>query len=165
MRNMKNSEKKIELQKILIDEIKKNLPANNILVNEISDVLEISTDSAYRRIRYEKLFNINEIYELCNHFKISFDKLLGIKDKNQLDCIYQPINLSVPNEYDRYMLELSNNVGKLRTSDDSNILMSANDIPIFHLTFHKELRFFKLYTWFHSVYNYEGCLDDFIKGN
>ena len=58
---------------------------------------------------------------------------------------------------------ISKSLEKLRISDGSNILMSAVDIPVFHLIHHKELTFFKLYTWAHSVYNYEGSFDDFMK--
>jgi len=61
------------------------------------------------------------------------------------------------------MLALSKNIEKLKASPDSSILMSAMDIPVFHLISQKELTFFKLYTWSHSVYNYEGCMDDFMK--
>ena len=160
---MKISQNFSEAQKRLFQEIQNNLSSQYVLVDIISDVLNIGLDSAYRRIRCDKLLSIKETYMLCEHFKISFDALIGVKNIHQFDCIYRPINLSMPNEYHNYMFALSKNVDKLRTSADSNILMSATDIPIFYLTSQKELRFFKLYTWTHSVYNYEGCLDDFIK--
>ena len=160
---MNISEKNFELQRRLLDEIQDNIPAQHALVDEISDVLNISSDSAYRRIRCDQLLNIKETYMLCKHFKISLDLLMGVKNINQFDCIYRPIDLSIPGEYQNYMFALSKNVAKLKASNNSSILMSAMDIPVFHLISQKELTLFKLYTWSHSVYGYNGCLNDFMK--
>ena len=160
---MNDSEKNIDIQKRLFEEIQKNLPEQYVLVDIVSDVLNTGLDSAYRRIRCEKLLSIKEAYTLCKHFKISFDLLMHNKNIHQFNCDYRPVNISMPNEYYNYMLALSKNVEKLKTSGDSNILMSANDIPFFHLTAQKELRLFKVYTWFNSVYNYADSLDNFMK--
>ena len=159
------SKNNIEIQKRLFEEIQKNLPAGHGLVEEISDVLNVSSQWAYRRIRCETQLGIEEICTLCKHFNISFDMLMGVKNINQLDCIYRPLTLSVPypDEYYNYMLSLSKNFERLRNANDSNILMSAVDIPLFHLLSNKELTFFKLYVWSHSVYNYEGSFDNFMK--
>ena len=45
-----------ELQTRFLDAIKQMLPASTSLVSEISDLLEVSNDSAYRRIRGETAF-------------------------------------------------------------------------------------------------------------
>jgi hypothetical protein len=88
---------------------------------------------------------------------------MGIRDIHLFNCTYKPINLSKPGEYQNYMFALSKNIEKLRISHGSSILMSAMDIPVFHLIAQKELTFFKLYTWTQSVYSHEGSLDDFMK--
>jgi hypothetical protein len=61
------------------------------------------------------------------------------------------------------MLALAKNLDQMKTTPNSNIFMSALDIPVFHLVAQKELTCFKLYTWNQSVYDYEGSLDDFMK--
>ena len=160
---MKNLKTKNRNQVKFFDLIKKELPANLALVEVVADLLGVGTDATYRRIRGDKPLDFEEIVKLCKHFQISFDSLVGIKSAHQFDCIYRPINLSIPNEYGNYMFDLSKSVAKLRTYEDSNIITSASDIPLFHLVFYKELRFFKLYTWFHSVYGYDGCLDEFMQ--
>ena len=86
-----------------------------------------------------------------------------MRSVRQFDCIYRPIDLSISSEYQNYMLALSNNIEKLRISPDAKIIMSATDIPVFHLITQKELTFFKLYTWFQSVYDYKESLDNFIN--
>ena len=162
---MDNSEKNFEIQKRLFEEIQENhLPSNQVLVDEISDVLKTGKDSAYRRIRCDKLLSIKETYILCKHFQISFDALMmDFKNINLFNCIYKPIDLSIPNEYYNYLRTFLKNIEKLRHAHGSNIIMSATDIPVLHIITQKELTFFKLYSWSQSVYDNKSHIDDFIK--
>jgi hypothetical protein len=160
---MEYSEKNVEIQKELFEEIQKRLSAQHSLVDTVSEVLGVGIDSAYRRIRGEKLLSIKETSVLCRRFKISFDRLTDVRDERRFDCVYRPVNLSIPDDYYEYMLAMSNSSEKLKTSPGSSMLMSAMDIPMMHILTQKELTFFKLYTWSQSVYNYAGRLDDFIK--
>jgi hypothetical protein len=159
---MKKSEKIIEMQRKLFEEIRQKSTSKFFLVDEISDELGISRFSAYRRINCDIVLNFEEIYTLCHKFQISLDKLMGLRDSNLFDCTYRTIDLTSPDAYLNYMLALLKNIESLKKSHDSNILMSATDIPVFHLVSHKELRFFKLYTWLHSVYNYKASLEEFL---
>ncbi|MCL2311570.1 MAG: hypothetical protein FWC41_03615 [Firmicutes bacterium] len=162
---MDNSEKFFEIQKRLFDEIQENhLRSNQVLVDEISDVLKTGRDSAYRRIRCDKLLSIKETYILCKHFQISLDALMmDVKNINLFNCIYRPIDLTIPNEYYNYLLSLEKNIEKVRTAHNSSLFMSATDIPVFHLITQKELTLFKLFTWSQSVYDYKGSMDDFFQ--
>jgi hypothetical protein len=160
---MDNSENIFEVQKRLFEEIQTRIPSQYALVDVISNTLDIGTDSSYRRINGKKLLSVKETYTLCKHFHISIDSLMGVRDNRQFDCIYRPISLSRPDEYSNYMFALSGNMEKLKASHDSSILMSAMDIPVFHLISQKELVCFKVFTWFQSVYNHEYSLDDFMK--
>ena len=153
---MKNSEKIVEIQRRLFREIQNILTANYVAVDVVSELLKTGSDSAYRRIRGDKLLSIEELYILCQHFGISFDKLTGFRDSQSFDCIYRPNDIPAPGEYQKYMLGLSKNLATMKNSVEPYILMSASDIPVFHIIEQKELTFFKVYTWYHSVYNYEG---------
>ena len=148
---------------MLFDIIQKALPANLALVDVISDLLDVGADASYRRIRGDKPISFEEALKLCRHFQLSFDMLTGLKPIHQFDCMYRPINMSNPNEYINYMQTLSKHVEKLKASHDSSILMSAMDIPVFHILPQKELTLFKVYTWAQSVYDNELCMDDFMK--
>ena len=160
---MKKSEIIFDVQKKLFEEIQKKSP-QYVLVDTISNILKISTDSAYRRIRCDNLLSIEETYILCKHFQISFDKLMNIRSTHQFDYSYKPIDLSESNEYCNHLRALSGHfIDRLKKSPDSSIIMSATAIPVFHLISQKELTFFKLYTWSHSIYGYNGSIDDFMK--
>ena len=67
----------VSLQLKLINRIQEVIPVNYSLVDELGDLLEMSSDSAYRRLRGETVFTIDEIATICNHFKISFDSLIN----------------------------------------------------------------------------------------
>src|SRR5215467_4912156 len=73
-----------QLQVNLFQHIKAKIPANLSLVDEIADVLDISNDSAYRRIRGEKEISFEEIQKLSNKFKISIDEVLNLKNNSML---------------------------------------------------------------------------------
>ena len=151
----------MEVQRKLFDVIQKIIPTNDLLANTISKLLNISESAAYKRIRGDQSLTLDEFYVLCDHFHLSLDSLLRGENACQFDCVYKPVNS--PDEYRNYMLFLLKNFDRQSASGNLSILMSATDIPLFHLLPHKELRFFKLYTWAQSVYNYVGSLEEFFK--
>ena len=59
--------------------VKSQLPPHKALVDEVADVLGISNDSAYRRIRGEKAVDLNELQKLAAYFKVSLDQLLNLQ--------------------------------------------------------------------------------------
>jgi len=59
--------------------LKSLLPPHMAMVDEVAELLGISNDSPYRRIRGGKTIDLEETYKLCNHFKISMDQLLHYK--------------------------------------------------------------------------------------
>lgn len=86
----------LELQTGFFKLIKERLPAHMSLVHEIAQLLNISSDSAYRRIRGEKTLRFDEIQLLVSHFKISLDQFFQLPsdtyfffgdllEKNKLD--------------------------------------------------------------------------------
>lgn len=66
------------LQQKLFAEIKRKAVNTSSVVDEIAGLLQISTGSAYRRLRGEKVISIDELYKLCTYYKISLDGLLNI---------------------------------------------------------------------------------------
>ena len=70
---MEKTENSIQIK--LFDQLSKIIPSSISLVDVLADVLNISIDSAYRRLRCETFLNINEIVLLCSTYNISFDSL------------------------------------------------------------------------------------------
>src|SRR5204863_10152378 len=68
-----------QIQVMFFQFVKSKLPSHLSLVDELADLLEISIDSAYRRIRGEKIISLDEISKIASHFKLSVDQLLNLK--------------------------------------------------------------------------------------
>src|SRR6185503_11146679 len=68
-----------EIQQQLFRDIKRKLSTDASVADEIAKLLDISTDSAYRRMRGEKNISFDELYKLALHYKISLDQLMSIQ--------------------------------------------------------------------------------------
>ena len=60
--------------------IKAKLQKEESVAEEIARLLEISTDSAYRRMRGEKTITFDELYTIATHYHISLDQLMNINN-------------------------------------------------------------------------------------
>jgi hypothetical protein len=72
-------EKITDVQQLFFQHIKSRLAPHLSFVDEIAGHLNISNDSAYRRIRGEKPISFEEIRKLCTEFKISLDQFLHLE--------------------------------------------------------------------------------------
>src|SRR5690348_4615528 len=71
-------------QEFLFQRIRELLPTHASLVDSVADILHVSSDSAYRRIRGETPLVLEEACELCIHFRISLDQLLQVRNNSTL---------------------------------------------------------------------------------
>ena len=67
------------VQQLFFQHIKAGLPGHLSLVDEVAELLNISNDSAYRRIRGEKPISFEELQKLCSHYKVSLDQFLHLQ--------------------------------------------------------------------------------------
>lgn len=67
----------VNIQKAIFQHIKGIFPPNLSFIHEIAQVLGISYESSYRRIRSDKVLSFEELYKLCAHFRISVDSFCG----------------------------------------------------------------------------------------
>src|SRR3954470_5356462 len=71
------------IQGHFITRFKQVLPPGVGLAEEIADVLDVSIDSAYRRIRGETELTIEEVYKISKKYEISLDEVFS----NQNDTV------------------------------------------------------------------------------
>jgi hypothetical protein len=90
---MEKRVKNIEAQLQLFAVIQEKLSDRYKPVNVVAELLDLSRDAAYCRINGKKLLDVDEIVLLCNHFNISFDRLLHLKT-HPLECRYTPLDLT-----------------------------------------------------------------------
>ncbi len=140
-----------EMQEVFIKHLKQVVPANVSLVDDIADLLKISNDSAYRRLRNETELSLDETYKICKHYRISVDSVFSNKG-DSVTCNYIKLTDSAEN-FENYLTGLLNQLTRLQKSEDAKIIYAAEEIPIFHSFYSKELAAFKLFYWQRSVLN------------
>ena len=159
---MKKSVIKNENQVILFNLIEKTLHSNISLVDDISDLLNIGPDAAYRRRRGAKPISLEEAIKLSKHYQISLDLFTDVNDK-QLHFKLAPENVEDANNYLKYALEWSNNLASFQGTPECEIIMSATDVPAFNFLSFKELGCFQLYAWNKGVYDLPESYEAFVK--
>ena len=119
------------------------LPPHITMVDAISDILHVSSDSAYRRIRGDTPLVLNEARILCNHFNLSLDQLLNVKTGSVL---FQDVRISNKNyTYTQYLTDLLQQVESINNFMQKEIFYLSKDLPIFHNFYYKPLIAFRYF--------------------
>src|SRR6476620_600357 len=74
----------LNTQVLLFQYLKSILPSHLLMADEVADLLDISPDSAYRRIRGEKPITLEELEKVCVRYNISMDQFLHLKSNSFL---------------------------------------------------------------------------------
>lgn len=140
------------MQEAIFMQIKNKLPANLSMVHEISELLGLSYDSAYRRIRGEKVISLEELYKLCTHFELSVDSLFEIKRGRIVfnSLAIDPEKTTVKD----WMNNLLGNLQALSNASHKKIIYAAKDAPFFHYFHIPELAIFKLFFWQKTLFQF-----------
>ncbi len=141
------------IQGKLLERIRQMLPENLTLVDVLSDLLEISTDSAYRRLRNETSLTIEEVSKVCRHFHLSFDELITMENSSSVSFTFSP--LATVDDYKGYLRSIRDDMAQFKKMPGSTITWAAEDIPIFHHFRYPFLATFKVYYWFHCIIDTE----------
>jgi len=138
-----------EWQHQIFQKIKSQLPAHLTLVDAVAGAMNISTDSAYRRIRGEKGLSFEEVVKLCTHFRISLDALLNLNTGAFLfqGDFVQPSTF----QYDTYLHNIIQQVKYMSSFREKQMFQLCKDIPIFHHFHLKPIAAFKHYFWMKTI--------------
>ena len=124
-------------QEFLFQRIKELLPPHASLVDSVANILHVSSDSAYRRIRGETPLVLDEARVLCHHFKISLDQMLNVKSGATL---FQNIRINTKNySYEKYLTDIIKQVQYAGSFIHKEIIYLNKDMPMFHNFYYKPL--------------------------
>lgn len=133
-------------QQLFFQQIKERLPQHLSLVEEVEELLEISQDSAYRRIRGEKELSLGELQKLMGHFQVSADFALNATSDNEVNFKYNALNSKTFNLFD-YVTSAYNSIKTFSSHPQLEMMYACKDIPIFHYFMIDELAAFKMFVW------------------
>lgn len=146
-----------DVQTSFLNLIKDHMPDNLSFADELADILHISKDSAYRRIRSETTLSLDEIQKLCNHFGVSIDTLLGTS-QDQITFQYRSVggtNMS----FEDWLISILGNLKMINRFDVKEIIYLAKDVPPFHYFQIPQLSEFKCFVWRKTILEEEAFKD------
>lgn len=133
------------IQTALFNAILDKEPAGVSLPEKIATILEISTDSAYRRIRGEKELSYSETCILCKHVNLSLDQVLGI---GQGQVLFSGSYLEEGRfEFTDFLREIRDTLSRFENLDRKQLIYQNKDISIFYYFMFPDLLSFKYYVW------------------
>jgi len=145
-----------------LEQVKKRLPPNASFADEIAEILKISRDSAYRRIRGETVLSLDEAKVLCNQYGVSLDVLLGTSSEI-VQFRHQVVN-NTPHTFEGWLRSMLDNLETIASfPTEKEIVFCAKDVPVFHYFNYPELSAFKMFFWMKSVLNYPGLQSERFK--
>ncbi len=151
-----------DIQTTLFKEVRNIYHDKSNFIEEIAEVLCVSTDAAYRRMRGEKRISIDEFALLCKKFNISPNRYISDNSKD-VSFVFSTMTTDIFQEYSKYMDGLLTNFEILSTSKNPEIITLANDIPLFHLLNFPKLGIFKVYSWAIGSGKFSGSLENFTE--
>ncbi len=139
----------VSIQDQLFQLIRDKLPPGRSLADVVAEVLFLSNDSAYRRIRGETSLVLEETKILCSHFGISLDRLL---DLHKGSVLFTPIELDNQNySFTDFLSGILRNLRSLAASEKSELIYLAKDLPLFHYFNFRPLFAFRYFFWMKSI--------------
>lgn len=139
-------------QQVFFQHIKALLPPHLSVVDEVAEELNISNDSAYRRIRGEKPIALEEIKKLCLRFKISLDQFMHLNS----DCVLFTGKLADRTNFsfDLYLQNFLREMQIINSFEEKEMYYWIKDAPVFFYYQFPELAAFKFFFWMKTVLEY-----------
>lgn len=137
-----------EAQIKLFYEIRRIIGDESSISTIISELLFVSNDSAYRRIRGETPLTLDEAGILCSHFRISLDRLLHIENNFVL---FRKAPMLSAAAFEEYLLNIYNQLKLVHAAEKKEIIYLTKDVPLFHIFDFEPLFRFRYFFWNRSV--------------
>jgi len=144
-------------QKALFESISSRLPPHISFVDEISEVLNVSTDSAYRRIRGDKVLSLDEAEKLSHHFNVSLDNLMGITSDS---VTFKSLHLNEETLcFADYLKTILSEMERVPDINSVELIFQLNELNLFHSIQFPEILAFKIYFWSKSSLDFKSYRD------
>lgn len=112
--------------------IKQKLPNNVLFTEEIADVLDVSYDASYRRIKGKTSLTFKEAVKLAKHYKISLNELYDLPSDNSLVINKNRFQDNIEGLIQFYK-ELTFYTKSFNLNHKTRVIYSAKDIPFYHI--------------------------------
>jgi hypothetical protein len=139
----------VSIQLLFLEAVKNQLPKNVSFADDLAEVLNISRDSAYRRMRGETVLSLDEVKLLSDRYHVSLDACLDSKSTN---VSFQHWAVDTNNfPFVKWLKSILSNMDLICGFQQKELLYSAKDLPIFNYFQSDALSAFKMYFWMKTV--------------
>lgn len=135
-------------QQSFFEHLKKHLPENLMLANVVSQVLSMSLNEAYKKIRGTSALSFAQTDLLCR--KLDFSYCFQPENSNTISFSALKSDSSSPN-LKAYLADLLVQLQTIHNKKTKHIKLTTDDIPLFHFFKYPELTAFKLFFWADSI--------------
>ena len=133
--------------------IRSRLAPHISLVDEVAEILHISTDSAYRRIRAEKAISFEELQKLCSHFNISLDQFLHLQSDSFI--FSGRITNNSDFRFENWLQTVARHLEAILAHQPNHLFYLAKEVPFFYYFMIPEIAAFKSFFFMKSILYYE----------
>lgn len=137
----------VPLQK-LNNRLKSILPPGTNTALAVSDLLSVSKEGAYRRLRGDTSFTLDELMILRKKIGVSIDEL--VEGTENVSFSFKPL-YNNPLELDNYFKDIQVRFKKLSHIKNTMTYNVCEDLPFFRQFGYPALASFKLFYWKHSI--------------
>lgn len=140
------------IQSVFLETVRQSVPPHITFADHLAELLSISRDSAYRRIRGETVLSLDEVSLLCRHFKLSVDAIISPSS----EIVYFHNRFVSENDFtfQKWLESINGNLDQMANLREREMIVSAKDVPIFYYFKTPELSAFKMFFWMKSILRY-----------
>lgn len=140
------------VQSLFLEEVRKRIPPHLTFVDELAEILSISRDSAYRRMRGETVLSLDEVNAICKAYNISVDEILS--PASERVSFGNRFVTEDGFNFEKWLQSIDGNLDMIRSHPDHEMIISAKDVPIFYYFNSGEISAFKMFFWMKSILRY-----------
>jgi len=141
-----------KIQQKFLEQVRNKLPNKFSFAEIVAEDLNISIDSAYRRIRGETILSFKEVRTLCVKYGVSLDSIIaGAHDSVVFN--YRAINPDTF-DFDKYLSSITANLATMNSFKVRELIYAAKDIPLFYLYMFDKLSAFKIFFWSKNIFQF-----------
>ncbi|QNM84789.1 hypothetical protein H9W90_11350 [Polaribacter pectinis] len=133
----------LKVEERLFNFIQQKLPKNVSFIEEIADVLDVSYDAAYRRIKGKTAVTLSEILKLTKHYNFVISDVFS--ENKEVISVSKSGNVNSIEELKKYFDYVINETKEFSKFNDSDMLFAAKDLPFYYSS--GLFRKFKMYTF------------------
>ena len=140
----------LDLNKRLVENVLKCIPKNEKPVVYLVNTLNISCESAYRRIRGDIPFTVSELITLATELEFSIDDIYDKEKQNHAFYDFSRIEKNSANFFLLMLKKYNELLEKISYAKKLEVMMAFNTFPpLFYICFQNLFRF-AYYKWLHQ---------------